>query len=403
MRVGVLIRELPAVSAGPDNFLADQITGLLEMGCDVEVFPSENSPPREPGAVHPLWQGRAIYPLTTAGAVLSGRANPGMFHVLRYGRYASSLRLWREAAAFAKRPRFDAVHCHFAANGKRGSAFRDLGLIDQNTRLITSLYVNDADSGGDGSSYARMFANTDMFLCPNDTLRYRMLALGAPPERTQVHKLGIPIDQFRHRGSEVPTTPPDRNARLRLVTVAPLVGQEGVEFAIRAIAVLRNEVPGLIRYEVFGDGPLRPHLLRLIRSLELDGSVTLAGEQPRPIVAHAIAKADVLLAPGAGGELSAGPSALLDAMASGVAVVAARRPGATELVHDGVSGILIEDRDVRGIAAALASLCREPGRIESMGQAGRKAALQNHDLYALNRALLEHYEAITLPASIKPV
>jgi colanic acid/amylovoran biosynthesis glycosyltransferase len=276
----------------------------------------------------------------------------------------------------------------------RGSALRDLGLIDGGTRLITSLYANDAETGGDGSRYARMFANTDVFLCPNDTLRYRMLALGAPPERTQVHKLGIPLEQFHHRSASTP----DRNARLRLVTVAPLVGQEGVEHGIRAIAMLRNEVPGLIRYEIFGDGPLRPHLQKLIRNLELEDSVTLAGAQSRPIVASALSRADVLLVPGSGSKQTAGPASLLDAMASGVAVVAARRPGATEVVHDGVTGILVDDRDVRGIVTALSALCREPGRMEAMGEAGRRAAMQHHDLYALNRALLEQYENVASSA-----
>lgn len=385
MRVGVLIRDLPSVSAGPDSFLVDQIAGLMELGCDVELFPSE-MPLAADGK--PLWDNRAVFPLSLARTVLAGKPRAAAFHVPRYGRYAGSLRLWRESAAFATRPRFDAVHCHFATNGARGSAFRDLGPIRPETRLITSLYANDAETGGDGSRYARMFANTDIFLCPNDTLRYRMLALGAPPERTQVHKLGIPLEQFRHRSAATP----DRNARLRLVTVAPLIGQEGVEHGIRAVATLRNEVPGLIRYEIFGDGPLRPHLARLIHALDLEGSVTLAGAQSRPIVASALARADVLLVPGSGSEQTAGPSSLLDAMATGVAVVAARRPGATEVVHDGVSGILVDDRDVRGIVAALSALCREPGRIEAMGEAGRKAALQNHDLYALNRALLEHYE-----------
>lgn len=399
MRVGVLIHELPSVSVGPDSFLVDQIAGLLELGCTVELFPS--APPAPPGSSTeppPLWAEHAVLPLSVPRAIVSGGLRPMAFHVPRYGRYAGSLRLWRESAAFAKRPRFDAIHCHFAANGMRGSAFRDLGLIDAGTRLITSLYANDAETGGDGSRYARMFANTDVFLCPNDTLRYRMLALGAPPERTQVHKLGIPLEQFRHRSAS-PTATPDRNARLRLVTVAPLVGQEGVEHGIRAIAMLRNEVPGLIRYEIFGDGPLRPHLQKLIRNLELEGSVTLAGAQSRPIVASALSRADVLLVPGSGSEQTAGPASLLDAMASGVAIVAARRPGATEVVHDGVTGILVDDRDVRGIVTALSSLCREPGRMEAMGEAGRRAALQNHDLYALNRALLEQYENVALNAA----
>ncbi|MBS1833956.1 MAG: glycosyltransferase, partial [Acidobacteria bacterium] len=383
----------PAASAGPDNFLVDQITGLLEMGCDVEVFPSDRTPPAAaPLDVHPLWQDRVVYPVSPAAALLRGKLRSGAFHVPRYGRYAGSLRLWRESAAFASRPRFDAVHCHFAHNGRRGSALRDLGLIDASTRLVTSLYANDAETGGDGSAYARMFANTDVFLCPNDTLRYRMLALGAPPEKTQVHQVGIPVAQFQAKAGTPGMPAPERNARLRLVTVAPLIGQEGVEFGIRAIAALRNEVPGLIRYEIFGDGPLRGHLQGLIRGLELEGSVTLAGVQSRSVVAAALARADVLLAPGSGGERTAGLGALLDAMASGLAVVAVRRSGATEIVHDGVTGILVEDRDVRGIAAALASLCREPGRIEAMGEAGRKAVTQGHDLYALNRALLEHYE-----------
>ena len=66
--------------------------------------------------------------------------------------------------------------------------------------------------------------------------------------------------------------------------------------------------------------------------------------------------------------------AIVEMMASGLPVAAYRIGGAMEAVEEGRTGLLAENRDVKGLAGALESLIREPGRRRAMGRAGRRRA-----------------------------
>jgi glycosyltransferase involved in cell wall biosynthesis len=63
---------------------------------------------------------------------------------------------------------------------------------------------------------------------------------------------------------------------------------------------------------------------------------------------------------------------LVEAAAAGTPVVASRVGGVPELVRDGVTGLLVEPRDPRAIAAAVSTLCANERQRESFGEAARK-------------------------------
>ncbi|MFA4966248.1 MAG: glycosyltransferase, partial [Thermoleophilia bacterium] len=81
-------------------------------------------------------------------------------------------------------------------------------------------------------------------------------------------------------------------------------------------------------------------------------------------------RADIFCAPSLGPETAG--VALLEAMASGAAVVASRLPGYDEVVSDGVDGVLVRRRDARALAAALRLLVEEPGRREEIARQGQR-------------------------------
>jgi len=82
------------------------------------------------------------------------------------------------------------------------------------------------------------------------------------------------------------------------------------------------------------------------------------------------AAAHLALQPSWGGE--GVPKALLEAAASGRAIVASDVPGCREVVRPGENGLLVPARNSGALADAILSLARDPGRCQRMGAAGRR-------------------------------
>jgi glycosyltransferase involved in cell wall biosynthesis len=177
--------------------------------------------------------------------------------------------------------------------------------------------------------------------------------------------LGFPTRKVRVIRSGVALPAPDPAATLRaqlgvrpdevLVTcLARLVERKGHDELLRAGAGLR--------LLFVGDGPHRPHL-------EGRGAI-LAGA--RREVPEILAASDIVALPARFGEGC--PNALLEAMAAGKPVVAARTGGIPEIVVDGKTGILVPREDVDALQSALRRLAADPALRASMGAAGRERA-----------------------------
>jgi glycosyltransferase involved in cell wall biosynthesis len=151
---------------------------------------------------------------------------------------------------------------------------------------------------------------------------------------------------------------------LVVAMVTVLRAGKGHEVALAALPALRERFPRL-RLLVLGDGPARAQIERL--AAPLGPAVVFAGH--RDDVPDLLAGADVLLHPTARDAL---PSALLEAMAAGVPVVASRVGGVPEVVVDGETGLLVSAPPSAGVVtAALARLLGDPELRARLGKAGR--------------------------------
>jgi glycosyltransferase involved in cell wall biosynthesis len=116
-----------------------------------------------------------------------------------------------------------------------------------------------------------------------------------------------------------------------------------------------------------GDGPERPALESLRRSLDVCDDVYLVGY--RADAASLVGSADVAVVPSVWDE--ACPLAVLEPMARGVSVVATRVGGIPELIDDGVTGLLVPRGDERSLADRILVLLRDPARARAMGRLAR--------------------------------
>lgn len=138
---------------------------------------------------------------------------------------------------------------------------------------------------------------------------------------------------------------------------------------------------------VAGDGPLRDGIAQQAAALGLERQVRLLGH--RPDIETVLAALDVFVLPSASEGL---PNTVLEAMASGVPVVATHVGGVDELVEHGETGLLTPPGATGALARAIEDLLRDPARRAAMAAAARRRARAEFDLDAMIRT----YEALYL-------
>jgi len=379
MRIAVLVREFPNVS---ETFVLGQVTGLIDRGCDVTVL-AENAPDGtvvQPAVARYGLAGKAVYYVSLKDAL---RHPATALRSLRFGAQAG--RVMRAYGAASRLPPFDVIHCHFGPLGLLGARLRALGGLAG--RVVTTFHGFDitAHVAARGEHvYDELFRRGDLFLPISDLWRARLVELGCPPDRIEVHRMGIDLRRFRFREREA-------GVPLELVSIARLTPKKGIEYGIRAVAAARTPV----RYRIAGEGPLRSELEALIVELGVADRVELLGAVDQDAAAALLESAHVLLAPSItapGGDMEGIPVALMEAMATGLPVVTTRHSGIPELVTHEETGYLAPERDVDALAAGIGRVCDNP---TAWTEAARRVVHERHDIEKLNDRLVERFARLT--------
>ena len=160
-----------------------------------------------------------------------------------------------------------------------------------------------------------------------------------------------------------------------------IVMEKGLDVFADAIRALESRGIGH-RVMVIGEGPARPWF-----EAQLPNAIFI-GQQTGTDLARALASADVLLNPSI---TEAFGNVTLEAMACSLAVVAANATGATTLVRNGETGILVPAFDIDAYAEALTGYARDPDLRRRHGESGLQAA-KTMDWDAINSAVIDVYE-----------
>jgi len=199
--------------------------------------------------------------------------------------------------------------------------------------------------------------------------RVRIVALGTEPEQ---FRPGLATDPVRQRyGLE---------GGRWLLTVARLVPHKGVDVTLHALASLAATHPDL-GYAVVGRGDHQPALESLTRELGLADRVrflTDVDDAHLPALYNA-ANLYVGVSRQAGLDVEGFGIALLEASASGLAVVAGRSGGIPDAVRDGETGVLVDAENHRAVAASISALLADPARAARLGAQGRKKVVEYYN------------------------
>ncbi|MCB1843134.1 MAG: TIGR03088 family PEP-CTERM/XrtA system glycosyltransferase [Halioglobus sp.] len=198
-----------------------------------------------------------------------------------------------------------------------------------------------------------------------DIERWLVTLVGVRESRvTQIYN-GVDHERFRSRDVRPTALLPQSWQGLDDILVVGTVGrltpvkdQQLLLRAAHALCAAEPELARRLRVVIVGDGPLRAELEKLVVELGLESTVWLAGD--REDVPDLLQLMQVFVLPSLGEGIS---NTVLEAMASGLPVVATAVGGNVELVEDGVNGALVPVGDVAALAASLRELlCHEADR-----------------------------------------
>lgn len=153
---------------------------------------------------------------------------------------------------------------------------------------------------------------------------------------------------------------------IRLLSVGRVVYQKGFDLAIGALAGLKD-----IEWEwrIAGDGSQVPALRAMVEDYGLHGRVEFLGWQAADQLRHEYAAANLFLFPSRHEGM---PNAVLEAMASGLPVIATRIAGNEDLVVDGETGVLVAVQDEGALRESMRRLMMQKGMLQQMGAAARR-------------------------------
>ena len=285
-----------------------------------------------------------------------------------------------------ERAQVEDIHGHFANIPTTAAAFaaRVLGIRYSFTGHAWDIFVPRNQAGLAEKIHDAVFVAT----CTGFNARLlRQLCFPEDRDKIMLNHHGLDLSLYRPAASR------ETN---RIVAGGSLVDQKGLCYLIDAAAMLRDG--GLdFRIEIVGDGPLRDELAQQIQGLELSQHVFLVGSMPHEELMERMRTAAMVVLPSVethDGFMDGIPNILIESLALAVPVVSSRLSGIPELVLEGETGLLVEQRDADALAVALERLLRDPARGTAMGQAGRARVETMFDLDRNVAALVERFEEI---------
>jgi glycosyltransferase involved in cell wall biosynthesis len=182
---------------------------------------------------------------------------------------------------------------------------------------------------------------------------------------------GVDLARF-----QVTPAPVDRP--FRLLAIGRLVEKKGFDVLIGAVA----RSPG-VTLRIVGDGPLRQSLEDQVRALGAGDRIALAGVRTHRDLATEYAASHVVAVPSvvdASGDRDGLPNVVLEAMASGRAVIGTNVGAITSAVRQGETGLVVPPRDVEALAVAISALAARPEWRAELGARGRRVAEREYDV-----------------------
>lgn len=358
MRVCLVSSYYPPYTGGAETYVGNLARNLAELGHDVTVYCG----------------GRPLGP---------GEAREGGVTVVRMrmplSLYGTPL-AWFPPSLAAER--FDVIHCNFpnpyfaAVSGAVARAKGVPAVLTWHNDLLPTKWpaallirVSMASSAAYLEPYSRIIATTGIYARTSRVLLRHS-------RKVEVIHNGVDAERFAPSVDPGPVKEKHRlDGHKTLIFVGTLTSWhtfKGVEDLLHAFAIARKTCEGL-KLLVVGGGNMLGRYRGLARGLGCGGDVVFTGRVSEDDLPAYYSASDFAVLPSRDASEGFGLT-LLEAMATGKAVIGSRVGGVPEVIEDGRNGVLVPPRDPEGLAGAIRALYADDEGRQRMGAAGRRSA-----------------------------
>lgn len=396
MKIAFIVHKFPRI---PQTFIINQVVGLIDQGHQVDIY-SERIP--EQDTPHSRISEYSIREKTTYFdppedyiEALGDIAKNISLHILD-GRL-DGLRYLNSGKKFPKKiislnkwgsrdKDYDIIHFHFGPISQQYSHL----IEETDANSFASFYGSDVSAypkkhGFD--VYNQVFEKTDQIIALSENMAQDLQALGCDEEKIRTVRLGIDMEKF-----EFKTREKSEEEAYRILTVGRFVEKKGIKYGLEAVAELKDKYE--IEYNIVGDGELRDEIEQKIEDLGLQEEVTLHGYVEYSEMRDMMYENHLLLAPSVtaeDGDKEGAPMVIIEGQATGMPVISTRHSGIPEIVKEGESAYLAEERNSKELAEKLEKMLEKSDQWNEKGLAGSEFIKQKHSIEQMVSKLEEIY------------
>ena len=234
----------------------------------------------------------------------------------------------------------------------------------------------------------QMLDAVTLVLVRSESLRRAVVDLGCDPQKIEIQRTGIPLEEFPFHDRAVP-----KNDEWRFVQAGRLIEKKGLPVTLRAFEVFVRQYLNAT-LTIAGEGPLLRELESLARELKIAENVSFTGFLSQQQLREIYYRSHIFLHPsqtGRDGNQEGIPNSMLEAMATGLPVFATEHGGIPEAIEHGVSGVLVPERDEFALVETLLEAVRDPRFLSGIAQTGADAVRKKFDLQQQAQQLDEIY------------